>query len=260
MEFLPTLIVIASPFVGSFIGCMADRLPTDRPLLWSRSNCDHCDHVLGPRDRVPVLSWLLSGAKCRYCGGKLSLYYPLVEMAALTIALSALLVFDGSLLWITVGLGWGLLALAAMDLRHMILADSLNVVLAVSGLLVALSWSRYPMQDHRVGMLVGAGGLYLIYVVYRAVRKRDGLGLGDVEFDGRCGRLARVARSSKRSALRLRCSAARCLQRSTGAQPDARHGDSIWCVPVPGHLDDLDDRPDRIGIASGSLATSCPAR
>lgn len=139
VEFLPTLIVIASPFVGSFIGCMADRLPTDRPLLWSRSNCDHCDHVLGPRDLVPVLSWLLSGAKCRYCGGKLSLYYPLVEMAALTIALSALLVFDGSLLWITVGLGWGLLALAARDLRHMILADSLNIVLAVSGLLVALS-------------------------------------------------------------------------------------------------------------------------
>lgn len=95
--------------------------------------------MLGPRDLVPVLSWLLSGAKCRYCGGKLSLYYPLVEMAALTIALSALLVFDGSLLWITVGLGWGLLALAARDLRHMILADSLNIVLAVSGLLVALS-------------------------------------------------------------------------------------------------------------------------
>jgi leader peptidase (prepilin peptidase) / N-methyltransferase len=181
VELLPILVIVASPFVGSFIGCVADRLPADRPLLWSRSSCDHCDHVLGPRDLVPVFSWLLSGAKCRYCGGSLSIYYPLVEMAALAIALSALLVFDGSLLWITVGLGWGLLALAAMDVRHMILADSLNVILAASGLLVALLWSRYPIQSHVIGLLFGAGGLYLINIIYRSVRGRDGLGLGDVK-------------------------------------------------------------------------------
>jgi leader peptidase (prepilin peptidase)/N-methyltransferase len=181
VEFLPTLVVVASPFVGSFIGCVADRLPADRPLLWSRSSCDHCDHALGPRDLVPVFSWILSGAKCRYCGGRLSPYYPLVEAVALGVALWALLVFDGRLLWITVGLGWGLLALAAMDVRHMILADSLNAILAVSGLLVALWWSHYSMQSHVVGLLVGAGGLYLVNMIYRSVRGRDGLGLGDVK-------------------------------------------------------------------------------
>jgi leader peptidase (prepilin peptidase) / N-methyltransferase len=181
VELLPILIIAASPFVGSFIGCVADRLPADRPLLWSRSSCDHCDHVLGPRDLVPVFSWLLSGAKCRYCGGSLSLYYPLVEMAALAIVLSALLASDGSLLWITIGLGWSLLALAAMDVRHMILADSLNAILAVSGLLVALWWSRYSIQSHVVGLLVGAGGLYLVNMIYRSIRDRDGLGMGDVK-------------------------------------------------------------------------------
>lgn len=181
MEFLPTLVVVASPFVGSFIGCVADRLPADRPLLWSRSSCDHCDHALGPRDLVPVFSWLLSGAKCRYCRGSLSLYYPLVEAAALGVAVWALLVFDGPLLWATIGLGWSLLALAAMDFRHMILADSLNAVLAVSGLIVAAFWSQFPLQSHIVGMMLGAAGLYLVNLAYKAIRGRDGLGLGDVK-------------------------------------------------------------------------------
>lgn len=181
MEFLPAIILVASPLVGSLIGSVADRMPADRPLVWSRSSCDHCGHSASARDLIPLLSWLIGGAKCRYCGAKLSLYYPLVELAALAIALSALLVFDGALRWITLGLGWGLLALAAMDFRHMILADSLNAVLAASGLLVAAFWSQLPWQSHLVGLMLGAGGLCLVNLAYKAIRGRDGLGMGDVK-------------------------------------------------------------------------------
>jgi leader peptidase (prepilin peptidase) / N-methyltransferase len=181
MELLPVFVLVASPFVGSFIGSVADRLPLDQPPLWSRSSCDCCDRVLSLRDLVPLFSWLLACARCRYCGERLSLYYPLVELAALAIAVSTLLVFDGPLRWITIGLGWGLLALAAMDFRHMILADSLNAVLAASGLLVAVFWSQFPIQSHIVGVVLGAGGLYLVNLAYKAIRDRDGLGLGDVK-------------------------------------------------------------------------------
>lgn len=181
MEFLLVLVLVASPFVGSLIGSVADRVPTDRPLFWSGSSCDHCDHALSLRDLIPLFSWLLRRARCRYCGGKLSLYYPLVELAALAIAISVLPVFDAALRWITLGLGWGLLMLAAMDFRHMVLADSLNAVLAISGLLVATFLSQLPLQSHVVGMLLGAGGLYLVNLAYKAIRGRDGLGLGDVK-------------------------------------------------------------------------------
>ena len=181
MQLSSIVILIAAPFVGSFIGCMADRIPADRALVWSRSRCDHCGHALGARDLVPLFSWLLSGARCRYCRAGISLYYPLVEFAALVVAISAVLVADGALLWVTIGLGWGLLTLAAMDFRHMILADSLNLVLVAAGLMVAAIWSRFPLQDHVIGMLIGAGGLYLVDLIYRAVRKRAGLGMGDVK-------------------------------------------------------------------------------
>ena len=174
-------VLMASPFVGSFIGCVADRLPAGRALIWSRSSCDRCNHLLGPRDLVPVLSWLLGGAKCRYCQDRVSIYYPLIEIAALGTTTSALFVMSGPLLWVTIGLGWVLLTLAALDLRHMILADSLSLGLVLSGLGVAVAWSGLPFWDHVAGMLVGSGALYMLNLVYRALRDREGLGMGDVK-------------------------------------------------------------------------------
>ena len=174
-------ILIAAPFIGSFIGCLADRLPIGQAVVWTRSRCDHCEHPLGPRDLIPVLSWMRGGAKCRFCRQSVSAYYPAIELAALAIALSALVVPDGPLRWVTIGLGWLLLALAAMDLRHMLLADSLSLVLALSGIAVAALWSQLPLQHHIVGMLAGAGAFYVVNRIYRALRGRDGLGMGDVK-------------------------------------------------------------------------------
>jgi leader peptidase (prepilin peptidase)/N-methyltransferase len=175
------MLLAAAPFVGSFIGCVADRLPARRHLVWSRSSCDHCDHELGPRDLLPVLSWVCSAAKCRYCQSRISAYYLLVEISALIVVVAAIAILDGALLWVTIGLGWVLLTLAAMDVRHMILADSLTFSLAFSGLGVAVVWSHLPFGDHLLGMLLGSGALYLVNLIYRMLRNRDGLGMGDVK-------------------------------------------------------------------------------
>jgi leader peptidase (prepilin peptidase) / N-methyltransferase len=68
-----------------------------------------------------------------------------------------------------------------MDFRHMILADGLTIGLAVAGLCVAAGWSQVPFFGHALGALIGPTGLYVINLVYRHLRGRDGLGLGDVK-------------------------------------------------------------------------------
>ncbi len=67
MSYLELLILLASLFIGSFLGCLADRLPEGRPIVTGRSSCDSCGHVLQPFDMIPVASWLVLRAKCRYC-------------------------------------------------------------------------------------------------------------------------------------------------------------------------------------------------
>ena len=105
-------LLVAAPFVGSFLGVLVERLPVGRPVVMGRSHCDACGHALGPLELLPVVSWLLSRRRCRHCGARLSLFYPMIELAASLVAAWALVVVPWPLAAATAGLGWVLLALA----------------------------------------------------------------------------------------------------------------------------------------------------
>lgn len=71
--------------VGSFLNVVAYRLPLGRSLVRPGSRCPHCDTPIRWYDNLPVASWILLRGKCRQCGARISVRYPIVE--ALTAAL-----------------------------------------------------------------------------------------------------------------------------------------------------------------------------
>jgi leader peptidase (prepilin peptidase) / N-methyltransferase len=174
-------VLLAAPFIGSFLSVLVVRLPAAEPVAVSRSRCPACNHVLGPFDLLPFASWLLRGGRCRYCRGPISLFYPAMELGAAAVALSAALAVEGWLMWVTCLLGWALLALAITDLREMVLPDALTLPLLPAGLGVALWLDPAGLPDHLVGAIAGFGFLYGLNVAYRRLRGRDGLGFGDAK-------------------------------------------------------------------------------
>ena len=52
--------------IASFLGLVVDRFP-NQSILAPRSHCDHCQHVLGVWDLIPIISQLLHRFRCRYC-------------------------------------------------------------------------------------------------------------------------------------------------------------------------------------------------
>lgn len=68
--------------VGSFITALVPRLASNETFLKGRSRCVQCRKTLGWFELVPVLSFLIQGGRCRSCGGKIPLSYPLIELAA----------------------------------------------------------------------------------------------------------------------------------------------------------------------------------
>lgn len=174
-------VLIAAPFVGSFLSVLVVRLPAAAPVVVARSRCPACDHALGPFDLLPLLSWLLRGGRCRYCRDPISLFYPAMELGAVAVALAAVFAVEGWLLWVTCLLGWTLLALAITDLREMVLPDALTLPLLPAGLGVALWLDPAGLPDHLVGAIAGFASLYALNAAYRRLRGRDGLGLGDAK-------------------------------------------------------------------------------
>ncbi|MGH6942668.1 MAG: prepilin peptidase [Geminicoccaceae bacterium] len=181
MQLGSSLAILVAPFVGSFLGVVIERLPAGRPIVLGRSACDHCGATLAPRDLIPLVSYLARRGWCSCGRARLGWFHPAIELAALAVALSAATVLSGSLLWVSLGLGSALLALAVIDFRELVLPDVITLPLIPTGLAVAWAIDPGLLVGHALGALGGFAAFALIAAAYRRARDREGLGLGDAK-------------------------------------------------------------------------------
>ena len=66
--------------IGSFLNVVVYRAPRRISIVRPGSTCPRCGTLLGARENVPVLSWLVLRGRCRHCGEPISPRYPLVEL------------------------------------------------------------------------------------------------------------------------------------------------------------------------------------
>uniref|UniRef100_A0A832MNW7 Prepilin leader peptidase/N-methyltransferase n=1 Tax=Eiseniibacteriota bacterium TaxID=2212470 RepID=A0A832MNW7_UNCEI len=167
--------------MGSAVTALAHRVPRGISWVRGRSACPACGATLAARDLVPVLSWALTGGRCRHCGAGVPLRYPLTELWCAAWAL---------LLYRQVGPGWEwvllapwgflLVALFWIDLDHQLLPDALTfpgTLLGVAAALTLPDGARHAL----LGIVAGSGLLWLLAEVWVRVRKVEGLGGGDIK-------------------------------------------------------------------------------
>ena len=77
--FVAFVVFIYGILIGSFLNVLIYRIPKKMNLVYSRSICTNCKHVLGVFDLFPLFSYLFLRGKCRYCKVKISFIYPFVE-------------------------------------------------------------------------------------------------------------------------------------------------------------------------------------
>jgi leader peptidase (prepilin peptidase)/N-methyltransferase len=131
----------------------------------------------------PFVGWAL---------GRLGRALTGVDAPSLWLAAGAVLVTGFCLvaasqpLALSLGLGWCLLLLAAIDIKVMRLPDGLTLPLAAAGLGLAL-WRGEPALDHGTAMVAGFLAFAGLDRLYVRLRGRSGLGLGDAKLFGAAG-------------------------------------------------------------------------
>lgn len=173
--------LVLAPFVGSFLATVVVRMPHGESVALGRSHCRACGHQLAPVELLPLLSWLWLRGRCRVCGSAIGALYPAVEVATFAVAAWSLWIVDGWQVWASCALGWTLLTLAAIDWRDGVLPDVLTLPLAAGGLAMAAAGSVFAITDHLLGAAAGFAAFAGISLVYRWIRHREGLGLGDAK-------------------------------------------------------------------------------
>jgi leader peptidase (prepilin peptidase)/N-methyltransferase len=158
----------------------ADGLPARYNLWVPRSACPHCGHVLSAWENLPVLSYVLLRGRCSACKVKVSLRYPLLEIASAAFAAAALAVFGPSATALAAfGLCAALLAMSAIDIDTHLLPDAMTLPLLWAGLIVNFNGMFANLHDAVLGAIFGYLVLWLVHWLFRLVRGIEGMGYGD---------------------------------------------------------------------------------
>jgi leader peptidase (prepilin peptidase)/N-methyltransferase len=200
--------------IGSFLNVCIYRIPRSESIVSPGSHCPHCGNAVRAYDNIPVFSYLFLRGRCRHCGKRISLQYPVVEFFT-GIAFFACAsawgygppTFVNSLFLSTV------LVLIFTDYHHRILPNVLTIPGMFAGILLSpLQFQDYyadslsyglaarispgnadawlPWTGSITGAVLGGGILLLVAVAYQALRKRQGLGMGDIKMMAMVGAFA----------------------------------------------------------------------
>jgi leader peptidase (prepilin peptidase)/N-methyltransferase len=168
--------------IGSFLNVLIYRLPRGKSVVFGRSNCPACGKTIAWYDNIPVLSYVLLGARCRHCRRPISLRYPAVEVLTGVGAGAAVWFLGVSLETLRVFVFFSaLLVITLVDWSHRVIPDVLSVGGMVFGWIGAAVCLDITLIDSLLGAVVGGGLLLVVALGYRAARKIDGMGGGDIK-------------------------------------------------------------------------------
>ncbi len=198
--FTIVLTIVLGLCVGSFLNVVIYRIPNDMSLVKPASHCPTCNHEIKWYMNIPVFSYIFLRGKCHYCKARISPIYPAVELLNMFLWFGCLTLFTSYIVpsfqtnwyrFITSCIACSaLICIFFIDLKHMEIPDVLQLVLLLCGLVSLLDNPTWENVAVKVFGFIGGGLLfYLVNLFYRLLRKKDGIGFGDVELSACMGLL-----------------------------------------------------------------------
>ena len=196
------LIFLLGLCLGSFLNVVITRLPVMLMRQWRqearaqlaleeetsprfnlaqpRSMCPRCETALRWHDNLPLLGWLKRRGRCAHCDGRISVQYPLIELAGGVLAISVALLYasEWQALWLYAAC-LTLLTLAVIDWRVQLLPDILTLPLLWAGLLYHWLFQPAYLGDAVIGAVMGYLSLWSFYWLFKLATGKEGMGFGD---------------------------------------------------------------------------------
>ncbi len=187
---------------GSFLNCMAMRIARKEDWVKGKSHCIKCGHELSAIDLVPLVSFLSTGGRCRYCKGKISSRYPVTEFTFALLAVvmyQALLaraisdhfmtldseqLFPAMILFIRNMILTGALFVAALvDIEIMEIPDGCIICGTIAWIFTAGFCYKEASKvlHHLLAAVIMFAGIMLITLLMEKILQKEALGGGDIK-------------------------------------------------------------------------------
>ena len=181
------IVFILGSIWGSFSNVCIHRLPDNKGVAKGRSYCPSCKKQIRWYDNIPIFSYVILKAKCRDCSAKINVKYLLVELiSALSfvyffylfgLSLTTLLFFILSIFFVIIFF---------IDLKHFIIPNELTFPLMAIGLFKSFdpNLNLYLFPNFLNSVIGGVAGyliIWMIIFIYKRLRNKEGMGLGDAK-------------------------------------------------------------------------------
>ena len=198
----PWVAFLVGAAVGSFLNVVIHRLPKMMEREWAaqcaelrgealgdskpyslarpRSHCPACGHQITVTENIPIVSWLVLRGRCSACGTRISVRYPLIELAAGVCAAYCAVRYGPGLAAVAAMIFlWTILAASAIDIDTQLLPDSITLPLLWLGLLVNIPGTFVDLKSAVIGAAAGYLILWSVYWAFKFATGKEGMGFGD---------------------------------------------------------------------------------
>ncbi len=176
------IVFIFGAVTGSFLNVCICRMPRDESVVSPPSHCPTCMYRIRWYDNIPLASYLLLRGRCRGCGIRIPIRYPLVELGNGLLALALFLRYGPSPTFAALFLFCSaLLVITCIDLEYRVIPDKISLPGIVIGFVLSffLPWPGW--LNSLLGILAGGGSLLLVACAYEWLTGREGMGGGDIK-------------------------------------------------------------------------------
>lgn len=205
--FFLAAVFLFSLMVGSFLNVVILRLPVMMKQEWReeccefleltteekqqtsafnlivpRSRCPNCQHLITALENIPVISYLFLKGRCKECGTRISLRYPAIELLTALASVSVAYYFGVTIQTLfAIILTWALIALSFIDIDEQLLPDNITLPFLWLGIAVNsfTDWGFTTSQSSLLGAILGYGSLWTVYIIFKLVTGKEGMGHGD---------------------------------------------------------------------------------
>lgn len=166
---------------GSFLNVVACRLISNQSIIHPRSHCPHCKTTIAWHDNIPVISWIVLGAKCRSCKKPISFLYPFIELLTLS-SFFALYAYAPTYFYAHAVFFSALIVTVRTDLEHMLISRLATIgVIPIAWTLSYFGMLPITLAGSLIGAIIGYLSLWIVAHIFYTLTKKHGLGEGDFD-------------------------------------------------------------------------------
>ncbi len=175
--------------LGSFYNVVILRSLSGESIVFPPSKCPKCNHKLYFWHNIPVLSYILLRGKCYFCKEKISIQYPIIELATMILFGLSFIKFGISyktlfvLFWLSC-----LLIMTVTDIKEKLVDCNIAIAMGVSGIIYAWLINGWHGVLHSVlGMIAGILIMELVARSGFLIAKTRAMGEADTYVAGALG-------------------------------------------------------------------------